>query len=1055
LLTAALSTFTASQCLAQITPSDGSWSVVDRGSFYRVLQRAASVTNNLTGEISQQVQSYTELEDGMNYLSNGVWVSSQDLVEVTATGAQAVHGQMTGLFDSDITSVGAITLTKGTELFQSHPIGLFYTDYGSGKVAKIGSVQPSVGTLYPPNVIVFSNAIPELADLMLVWAKNGFEQNVVLKKNPPPPSVFSMSSSSTTLQFWTEMDTFPTPLQQRAITLSSGLVDHIYHFQDCWFPVGSAFDFGTVPLPPQGQAAQVHVIDPSTPGTVQVAKSIQNIAGSTILVEEVKYTDLLPLLSALPQASLGPKPAPTVELANRGQYLPAAPVAKPAPQAMQVASAPYSPKAVALDYTLNGTVSSFTFSNDTYLITNTFTITPNTATFSNNACIKYSTNAYLLLEGPVSFPSSGSPVVFTSIDDNAYGVSITNSSANPYYCAKPAIWMYYRSIRTTVQDVLIRWAQQGMKYTEESGSLLNPNLNSSVFQDCTTGVYVDIVSDTLQLSGDTFCNVTTPVQINSGYTYGSMTKDCGVVTVAMVNDPNRDLYGYDTNKNSQTECSFVVIDSTNIVAAFMNTHLSEYGLGEATFSGIPSPRMATWAVSRDGGTNFIDNGPVPPISTITNGSTVITNGAPNPTVGDAGDTVMTYDSKSNIVYLLTNPSRESGAIGFRLWASVNKGTNFTLVNTNVPQNASVDVADKPMIKINPATGELFVAGSTLFNVQTFAARSLDGGNTWTNFHCLATNVTDCRGADIAIAIDNTAYVFWLESSGSGLNFVNQLRYAAFLTNKTWSSSANFGSHLNSTNFDGNGQLLRFKGDDTNDWVSADSYPRVTYANSHIYVVYCDVSSPGSITDRGDIFLLESAINWTDHTLSVSSGPRKINNDRTQTDQWNPSIVANPAGTELFIGYYSRQEDPVTNSWIKAYGAKAYITNGLAQATFECIPIGLTNFLPFFNGTTNTTPPQDPWLFDSVWATQWVCLDSNAVPDGYYVSTDFPPCPAWGNNPFGVWTDNPYMNFCADDYTWSSADSNYFYFAWCDRSRTNGAPPHARPDADIRFSKIKQ
>jgi len=33
---------------------------------------------------------------------------------------------------------------------------------------------------------------------------------------------------------------------------------------------------------------------------------------------------------------------------------------------------------------------------------------------------------------------------------------------------------------------------------------------------------------------------------------------------------------------------------------------------------------------------------------------------------------------------------------------------------------------------------------------------------------------------------------------------------------------------------------------------------------------------------------------------------------TSTDQWNPAIAVNPAGTEYyFIGYYSRQEDPVT------------------------------------------------------------------------------------------------------------------------------------------------
>jgi hypothetical protein len=53
------------------------------------------------------------------------------------------------------------------------------------------------------------------------------------------------------------------------------------------------------------------------------------------------------------------------------------------------------------------------------------------------------------------------------------------------------------------------------------------------------------------------------------------------------------------------------------------------------------------------------------------------------------------------------------------------------------------------------------------------------------------------------------------------------------------------------------------------------------------------------------------------------------------------------------------------------------------------------------------------------------------------------------------TDSTYVNFCADDYTWTGADSACFYFAWCDRSRTFGTPPNTRPDADVKFARIRQ
>jgi len=71
------------------------------------------------------------------------------------------------------------------------------------------------------------------------------------------------------------------------------------------------------------------------------------------------------------------------------------------------------------------------------------------------------------------------------------------------------------------------------------------------------------------------------------------------------------------------------------------------------------------------------------------GPTVITNGAPKPTLGDAGDTCLAYDSQSNVVYLIVNPSRELRAYQEPDWTSNNKGTNFTLINTNVPNSTNI------------------------------------------------------------------------------------------------------------------------------------------------------------------------------------------------------------------------------------------------------------------------------------------------------------------------------------------------------------------------------
>src|ERR1017187_3024329 len=82
------------------TAHEPPYTVTDVGANHRVWQRTVQVTNSATGEVTQQAQGYTELDAGMNYWTNnsaqaqGGWAESQDLIELTPTGAQAVHGQM-------------------------------------------------------------------------------------------------------------------------------------------------------------------------------------------------------------------------------------------------------------------------------------------------------------------------------------------------------------------------------------------------------------------------------------------------------------------------------------------------------------------------------------------------------------------------------------------------------------------------------------------------------------------------------------------------------------------------------------------------------------------------------------------------------------------------------------------------------------------------------------------------------------------------------------------------------------------------------------------------
>ena len=214
--------------------------------------------------------------------------------------------------------------------------------------------------------------------------------------------------------------------------------------------------------------------------------------------------------------------------------------------------------------------------------------------------------------------------------------------------------------------------------------------------------------------------------------------------------------------------------------------------------------------------------------------------------------------------------------------------------------------------------------------------------------------------------------------------------------------------------------------------------RSTGVEVRICLLYADLPFAGSTTDRGDIFINEGTQN-TDGSRTWT-GVRKLNNHGNATDQWDPSISINPAGTELFVGYYSRQEDSSNNALIKAYAAKTILANGFATATFDLFPISATAFPPLFAGTTSSTPPANTWMYDPVWPQSGVCLDANAMVTS---------CPAF------VETGDLYRHFMADDYTWTNTDGSHFHFAWCDRSDTFFSGGNSRADPHIRFAKIKQ
>ena len=849
--------------IAQTVSADPPYSIVDR-----VLQRTVSVTN-VTGSVSQQVQSYTDLGDGMNYLSNGQWVQAQDLVEVTAEGAQAVHGQMKANFSGDITSVGAISLTTAAgEVFQSHPIGLFYMDSASGKVAQIAAVQSSVGTLYPPNVIVFSNVLSGLrADLMLVWAKNGFEQNLVLKQNPPPPGSFSMSSSTTTLQLWTAMDSCPVPQEQRPVLLPSGLEDHILIFGGTWFPVGAAFAFGNAFLAPNGQAAQVRLIRPSDPGTVPTAKSLLSIAGQEVLIEEVRYSDLATVLSQLPQASLSPKPSQTAELADRGKFLRPLPKSASSSLPMQVASTKYTPKGVVLDYSeLSGSVNTYTLTNgSTYHIASSFSVGPGTTYFQQNACVKLDTNAYFLVYGNVSCSTSGSPTVFTSRDDNDYGTMVTNSTANPGYAAAEAIWMYFQTVQTTLQNLSVRWAQTGIRY--DAQSLDQPHLNSSSFQNCPTGVLLSISgSDTFYLSQVTSCNVPTPLFDESdGGTHisGSITLNCGDTDL-----PLPELQHESTVTINPSDPSKVAIFA------------ADFGADDPT-NGVLK------VTSSDGGNTW--SSPV-----------LIATGSSGDGLPAAKEDVQAaYDATGNLFLCYTTPNLRSNILA----RSRDGGATWSVVRGFLSSNA-----DRPVLATGPGGTNASASVWVLYidgNALTLAGAPVDSNG---NVGSFMTYTPGCSSNTVStgLAVGPTGEVVMAYESRSTTTLSNRLIYINVDSDGLGPSQATNGCAAQiPVNMDF-GQLIPAQPDRGIYRVPVlawDRCPTSPYSN-RVYLAFADTQTTNSNDYNTDIYVMHS-----DNENRASWSTRlKVNDDSTTNSQFFPGIAVDQTTGLIAVSWYDCRND---------------------------------------------------------------------------------------------------------------------------------------------------
>jgi len=276
-----------------------------------------------------------------------------------------------------------------------------------------GAVLPS------GNEAIYTNAFMGIqADVIYSYSISGFEQFVVLRQQPPAPANFGFNPETTVLEVLTEFFDPPAPgitPQQTAAGLDELL------------------DFGVVKLG-QGRAFAIGSEDNKVP----VVKQWLQSEGRTVLVEQVPFQSVEPQLQSLPPASSGSaslegSPDSVLRRVASHRLLPPPRLVRKNTTSLRLADAPPKAKGFVLDYDALTTQTNLTLQADTTYYVSGLVNIYGTLTCEGNTVIKYTNSpaASLATTNLVWGTGPYRPAVFTAMDDQTVGETISGSSGGP------------------------------------------------------------------------------------------------------------------------------------------------------------------------------------------------------------------------------------------------------------------------------------------------------------------------------------------------------------------------------------------------------------------------------------------------------------------------------------------------------------------------------------------------------------------------------------------------------------------------------------------------
>jgi hypothetical protein len=632
-------------------------------------------------------------------------VESGEHIDILPNGtAVATNGQHQAYFPGDIYQGQIELVTPDGLQLNSRPMGLSYFD-GTNSVL-IAELTNSVGVVVGDNQVVYPNAFTDFrADLRFTYTKAGFEQDIILRQQPPTPESLGLNPDTARLQILTEFFSPPQPtIETNTLPAQAGLTltDETLGFGTMQMVPGRAFLLGTN----------------ATDTGVLVDKQWLLLDGRQFLVEEVPVDAILEGLANLPLTAMNSSPNQRSRMAARHLKLPSRRMAKTSSKARLTARADLPAKGFLLDYqTVTGTYTNYTFQGDTcYYISGSLTLL-GTNTFEGGAVIKYATNGTILLSpGAIGSPSmiwNGAayrPVIFTAIDDNSVGDTITGSTGSPTnYYGSPMLNLVTLSPVPTITGIRMSHAKTAISFSGASVNLYGAqfvncqygfagggatvNLRNALFGNFVTnftasgGVTINAQNTTfsgsqclwpnpaynsgnsLVLNNCVFANIT---NLTTGYTTASgsyngfyNTPNFGSVTATNTTYPFQTVGGGSYYFTSS--CAFTNAGSTNIDSTLLASLRQKTTFPPMLYSNTPFSNNIVWNPQAQRDTNSSPNlgYHYDPIDYIVGGCDLYTN--------------LTVTNGAVVSWFENQGAQSSSGQGYGI--SLNNGANLTFQGT--------------------------------------------------------------------------------------------------------------------------------------------------------------------------------------------------------------------------------------------------------------------------------------------------------------------------------------------------------------------------------------